>query len=96
VIYLDSSIALGRQRSRRAAGADHRDLRAHQIVRQRRQPIQSTLRPAIFDRDPALGESAFSEAPAKPGNGMFEGAGRSAAEEADHRHRRLLRVRGKR
>ena len=44
-------------------------LRPNQIGRQRRHPVELTLRPAIFDRDvPALDEAASLKPLAKRGN----------------------------
>jgi len=49
--------SLCRERGGSAGRGDHGDLSAHQIGRERRQPIVVTLRPAIFDRHVA----AFDE-----------------------------------
>jgi hypothetical protein len=62
---------LGRQRGRRAAGADHRDPGTHKIVRQRRQSIVLTLRPKVLDADiSVLDIAGFIQAAAEGGNEM--------------------------
>ena len=51
----------------------------------------------IFDRNvPALDEASFPQALAKRGHEVRRHQRSTAAEEADHRHRRLLRARGER
>jgi len=56
-----------------------------------------TFRPAVFDADIAvLDVTGLSQTLAERGNDMSECHGRSAVEEPDHRHRRLLRARRER
>ena len=80
-----------------ADGDDHAHLTADQIGRQRRQSIVLALRPAIFDRHIlALDIAGFFQALAERGQRCGVLVRRYAAEEPDHRHRRLLRPRRKR
>ena len=75
--------------------ADHGDRRSHQFGRQRRQPIVLAVRPAVFDRH-VLAVDIAGLAQTLPERGYkmrIADAGRPAAEQADHRHRRLLRAR---
>jgi hypothetical protein len=80
---------------RGAAGrGNHGDLSANQLRRQHRQPIVLPLRPAVFDRDVlALDITDFLEALAERGYYVRVRLGRRAAQESNHRHRRLLRAR---
>jgi len=56
-----------------------------------------TLSPAVFDRNVlSLDIAGFAQPLANSGHKRHEQAGRRAAEEADHRHRLLLRARGER
>ena len=90
---------LCRQRRRSAAGrGNHGHLTANQIGRQRRQSIVLAVRPAIFDRDVlALDIAGFASGPGGTrADGMRVRVRRCAAEEPDHRHRRLLRARRER
>jgi hypothetical protein len=85
-----------RERRRSAGCGDHRDLPAHQIGRQRRQPIIVTLCPAIFDRHvAAFDEARFAQALAERGDKRCVPARRFAAEEPHH-GRLLLRTRSER
>ena len=75
--------------------ADGRHLVMHQIGRQRRQPITSIVRPAVFDPHVlALAVTGLSQPLSERGNpGRI---GRRGAEKPDHWHRRLLRMRSER
>ena len=88
---------LGGEHAEHLAGdGDHRDLSADQVGRQRRQPVVLLLRPAIFDRDvAALDIAGFAQALAERVQPARVAAGGGAAQEADHRQRRL-RARGQR
>ena len=78
-------------------GGDHGDLPANQIGRQRRQPIELILGPAVFDRHVlALDIAGVFEALTKSAQTLRVAVGRYGAEESDHRHRRLLRARRER
>jgi hypothetical protein len=69
---------------------DHGDLTSNEISRERRQPIQSSLRPAIFDRDVlTLDVTGFVQATAERGHYGSERLSRLSIQESDHRHRRL-------
>ena len=73
---------------------DHGDAAANQFGRQRRQPIDLIVGPAVFDRHVlALDIAASLEALAKYAQ-TVRSVRRCGVEEPDHRHRRLLRVRG--
>ena len=62
-----------------------------------RQPIPASLRPAIFGCHVlALDITGFAEASAESGHLQLFSAGRTAAKEADHPHRLLLRTRRQR
>ena len=89
---------LGRQRDGSTADrGDHGDLPANQIGRQRRQPIDLILGPAVFDRHVlALDKARFLQALAKSAQTVRERVRRCGVEEPDHRHRRLLRARRER
>src|SRR5262245_16917157 len=72
-------------------------LTANQIGRQRRQSIVLTLRPAVIDRRILTFDvTAFLEALVEYFNRIGGLGGRPAAQEPDHRHRRLLRARRER
>ena len=80
-----------------AGRGNHGHLTANQIGRQRRQSIVLVLRPAIFDRHvPALDIAGFAQALAERAHTVRVPVRRCAAEEPDHRHRRLLRARRER
>ena len=81
-----------------AAGCgDHGHLTPNEFGRERRQPIRSSLRPAIFDRDVlTLDVAGLVQASAEGGHRRSERLRRLSIEESDHRHRRLLRARRKR
>ena len=65
--------------------------------RQRRQPIDLILGPAVFDRHVlALDIAGVLEALAKSAQTVRERVRRSGVEKPDHRHRRLLRARRER
>ena len=87
---------LGRER-RNVVPDDHGHRPANQISHQSRQPIRLIVRRAIFDRDVlALDEACFLQALAERGHEVRRVGERRAAEEPDHRHRRLLRARRER
>jgi hypothetical protein len=70
---------------------------SNEISRERRQPIQSSLRPAIFDRDVlTLDVTGFVQATAERGHYGSERLSRLSIQESDHRHRRLLPAHGER
>ena len=80
-----------------AARHDHIDLAADEVGGQGGQPIIATLRPAVFDRHVlSLDIAGFAQSLAERGHIRCRRAGRPAAEEADHRHRLLLRAEGRR
>ena len=79
-------------------GHDHINLAADEIGGQCGQPIIVALRPAVFHRQVlSLDIAGFAQSLLERGHKRHPG-GRCAAsaEEADHRHRLLLRVRGER
>jgi hypothetical protein len=85
---------LARCRRRQTIGDDHGDLAANQIGRQLRQPVEGIVRPPILDRDVlALDKAGFGKSTAERCREMLRAGSRRAPEKADHRHRRLLRVR---
>src|SRR5262249_20704911 len=76
---------------------NHSNLATNQVGRQRRQLVVLTLCPAIFDRHVlALDIASFFQALAERAHKVREQIRRSAVEESDHRHRRLLRARRER
>ncbi len=78
--------------------AIHIDLAADEIGSECRQPItQWSLGPAVFDHQIlSLDIAGIAQSLAESSYQQGSLAGRPAAEETDHRHRRLLRARGKR
>jgi hypothetical protein len=85
------------RRSGATWGDDHVHLAANQIGGQRWQSIVSILGPAVFDRDILALQIAglFQPLP----DGLYAESvslRRSGKEQADHRHRRLLRARRER
>src|SRR4029450_7146298 len=69
----------------------------NQFGRQRRQTIELSLCPAVFDRDIlALDIACLLQALAKSAHTVRDRVRRLAVEESDYRHRRLLRPRRKR
>jgi hypothetical protein len=85
----------GEHRTFAAFGHDHVDLAADEIRRQGRQPIEVSFRPAIFDRNVlALDVAEFAHPLAESGE-IPQSRGvvrRCGGEDADHRHRLLLRA----
>ncbi len=80
-----------------AARRDHVDLAADEIGGQCGQPIIVALRPAVFDRHVlSLDIAGFAQSLVERGHIRCSRAGRAGAEEADHRHRLLLRAQGAR
>jgi hypothetical protein len=72
-------------------------LTSNKISRERRQPIQSSLRPAIFDRDVlTLDVTDLVQAAPERGCHGSERLRRLSIQESNQRHRRLLRAGGKR
>src|SRR5213083_1904346 len=77
--------------------SDHRHLTAYQIGCEVGQSVVLVLRPAILDRHIlALDVADFTNALPECGQKACTISRRRAAEEPDHRHRRLLRARGER
>src|SRR5262249_12228213 len=75
----------------------HGNLAPNQFTSECRQLIKLVLGPAVFDCDVlALDQAAVFEALTKCAEQMRVGGGRCAVEEADDRHRRLLRARRER
>ncbi len=89
---------LGRNCRAGVMGSDHRHLTAYQIGCEVRQSVVLVLRPAILDHDIlALDVTGFTNALPECGQkDCTIGRRPRAAEEPDHRHRRLLRARRKR
>src|SRR5262245_51353743 len=76
---------------------NHSNLTSNQFTSECRQLIKLVLRPAVFDCDVlALDQAAVLEALTKCAEQMRVGGGRCAVEEADDRHRCLLRTRRER
>src|SRR5262245_48491936 len=74
--------------------SDHGHLTAYQIGCEVGQSVVLVLRPAILDRHVlALDVAGFTNALAECGQILCTIGRRRAAEEPDHRHRRLLRAR---
>src|SRR5262249_22480769 len=70
----------------------HSDHPANQIGRQRRQPVNLIVGPAVFDRDVlALDISGVFKSLAESAQPVRKPIRRLAIEEPNHRHRRLLR-----
>src|SRR5262249_14600302 len=75
----------------------HSDHPANQIGRQRRQPVNLIVGPAVLDRDVlALDISGVFKSLAESAQPVRKPIKRLAIEEPDHRHRRLLRPRRER
>lgn len=88
--------AFAARRRRRAGSGDHRDLTLDQIRRQRRQAVVLVLRPPIFDRHvAAIHVTGVSKALDESGREPGIALGGPGIEEANHRHRSLLRARRK-
>ena len=85
---------LGRHRRSGAAGRDdHGHLAAHQFGGERRQPIELSLGPAVFDRQIlALDLTGLLQALAKAPQAPRRPVRRLGIEMADHWHCRLLRA----
>ena len=80
-----------------AAGNDDGCATLNEIGREHRQPIEMTLRPAIFDDEvPTVDEADLGKALAERDEKIAISADRAAVEKSDHRHRRLLRARRER
>jgi hypothetical protein len=89
------SCGLGCGDGRWTRGHDHRDPSLHQFRRQRRQPIDLVVGPAVFDRDVlAFDQARVFQALAECTQAVS--FGRRGVEKSDHRHRRLLRMRRER
>src|SRR6516164_9007411 len=90
--------AHGDERRIVAAGCrDHSYLTWDKISRERRQAIQSSLRPAMFDRDVlTLDVTDLVQATPERGCQGSERLRRLSIQESNHRHRRLLRARRER
>jgi hypothetical protein len=88
---------LGRHCRNRTQGGDHGDLPVNQIGHQLGQSIRLILGPAVYDRHVlAFDIVGILEALAECAQPVRDRIGRCAVEEADHRHRRLLRPRRER
>ena len=86
---------LGGARGGIAEGGDDRHVAGHQLGCQGRQPVELTVRPAKLEGDVAVRDVApLGEAFLKRGHRARALVARM--EEADHRHRRLLRARRER
>ena len=86
-----SCCRLGNQRGLAVAN-DHRGLTTDQIGHQPRKPVELTVRKAVFDGDIlALDKTGPGQALPECGDEVRRVGGRCDAQEADHRHRRLLR-----
>ena len=84
-------------RSDASGRGDHSNLPANQVGRQRRQPIELTLGPAVFDCQVlALDKACVFEALAECAQTVRERVRRCAAEESNHRLRWLLCARRER
>jgi hypothetical protein len=78
-------------------GKEHRRIVAHQVGCQFQQPIELPVRPPVFDGNvPTINIADIVQALSKCVHQMPVGLRRSAAQESDHRHPRLLRSCGKR
>ena len=88
--------SFGRKRSRIAAGrGDNGDATADEVGHERRQAIVLALQPVVLHRHVlALDVAGFAEAFTERSGTAHGGLGRPGVDEADHRHRRLLRARG--
>jgi len=76
---------------------DYGHLLADQISHQSRQPIRVIFRRAVFDRNILpLDETCFLQALAERGHEARRVGKRRTAQEANHRHRGLLRARSER
>ena len=86
--------SFGRERTRHVANrGDHGYSPADQIGHQRRQAIVLALQPVVLDRHVlAFDVAGFFEAFAECVRITHVSIGRPSANDADHRHRRLLRL----
>ena len=90
-------VAVFSAQRRGPVGGDHGHLACDQIGSERRQAAIATFRPAKFDGHvAALDKAGLAQALAERAHPARPQVGRFAAEEPDHRHRRLLRVRRQR
>ena len=75
---------------------DHVDVAADEVGGQCGQPIVVAIRPAVLDRQIlSLDIAGFVQSLVERGHIWCKRPGRADAEEADHRHRLLLRARGR-
>ena len=90
--------SFGRKRSRIAAGrGDNGHVAADEIGHERWQSIVLALQPVVLHRHVlTLDVAGFVEALTERTSNARRGLGRPAVDEANHRHRRLLRMRCKR
>src|SRR5262245_21592177 len=80
-----------------SAGEYHGDMPANELRSQFRHPIELIFRPAVDDRGVvAFHVAGFCEGLAKSAQTLRNGVRRGDAEEPNHRHGRLLRVRRER
>ncbi len=85
--------SLGRE-CRSGVSNDHGRQKANQLGHQRRQAITPVLGPAVFDRDVlAVDETRLLQTLVERDHQALRVSGRGAPQEADYRHRRLLRPR---
>ena len=76
-----------------AVGRDHLDLVGDEVSGQCGQPIVPEFGPAVLDRQVlSLDKAGFVQSLVERGYKRGKRAGRRSAEEADHRHRLLLRA----
>ena len=87
---------LGRKRRGLAAGRNNRgNSTTDQVSRERRQSIESSLGPSVFDDDvSALDEPGFHQSFAERLREVGKSIGRSAVKKADYRLHGLLRASG--
>src|SRR5262245_34484952 len=90
--------SFGHERDRIATGrGDHRDATANEVGHERRQAIVLALQPVVLNHYVlALDVAGFVETFAERSGSARGGIGRTGADEAHDRHRRLLRARRER
>jgi len=80
-----------------SGGHDDIDPERNQFGRENGEPLHLPLRPAVFDQDvTVLDVTELTQSLTKRGHIRCARVGQAAAEEADHRHRLLLRARHER
>jgi hypothetical protein len=89
--------SFGRKRTTSVGRGDHGHATADQIGNERRPAVELALQPMVLDHHVlALNVAGFVEAFAERSDSAHGSLGRQAADEADDRHRRLLRARRER